>query len=294
MVALKRRSWDLYWYYSLWQWALARRAKQLHHEVGFDVAHHVTFANDWLPCGLAVLTVPLIWGPVGGASRYRCVAVPALVGLSRRHHRTSRGVVTGLSRRLFTDAVARRAALVVAQNEAVAHRFADSRRVVVEPNACLAPSSSGSAVPTADAAPPSAVHRRHTALFVARLNAWKGGRLAVAVMAHPRIASWDLRVYGDGYERRALERLSQDFGVADRVCFMGHRPRAEVLAAYAEADALFFPSLHDQAGWVVAEASSVGCPVGLPATGRPTDPCRAQRLMWQRWRETSSTISRAS
>ena len=40
-------------------------------------------------------------------------------------------------RRLFGDPVARRAALVVAQNEEVARRFGFARQVVVEPNAAL-------------------------------------------------------------------------------------------------------------------------------------------------------------
>lgn len=45
----KRRGWDLYWYYALWQRLAGRTAARLHAEVSFDLAHHVTFANDWMP-----------------------------------------------------------------------------------------------------------------------------------------------------------------------------------------------------------------------------------------------------
>jgi glycosyltransferase involved in cell wall biosynthesis len=151
--------------------------------------------------------------------------------------------------------------VVVAQNDDVAARFAASRRVVVEPNAALDPPRQRPSEPR-DGPP--------VALFVGRLIGWKGARLAVATIAHPLAASWRLHVYGDGYDRALLEQMTRDLGVADRVTFLGHRPRHEVLEAYEVRDALLFPSMHDQAGWVVAEASQAGCPVVcLPLGGPP-------------------------
>lgn len=269
VMAWKRRSWDLYWYYVLWQRALTRRARALHAQIGFDVTHHVSFANDWLPCGLGALDVPLVWGPVGGASRVPIWRLKRWLGVRGLATEVARKLLTGALRRVFADPVSRRAALVVGQNDAVARRFRRARRVVVEPNACLVPA-------TGDRGPHGALSRETgrtatpTALFVGRLNAWKGGRLAVAAMAHPLATDWQLRIFGEGYERAALERMSHELGVTDRVHFEGHRPRDEVLAAYEQADVFLFPSLHDQAGWVVAEASSAGCPVVcLPLGGPP-------------------------
>lgn len=262
LMRWKRRSWDLYWYYVLWQRALGRRARELHELVKFDVAHHVTFANDWLPCGLTALSdVPLVWGPVGGASEVPLWRLRRWLGRRGLATEVARALVTGALRRLFADPVARGAAVVVAQNDAVARRFSSARRVVVEPNAAL------------DSAPPTVAHGRagpKRALFVGRLVAWKGARLAIATIAHPQADGWCLTIYGEGYERQALERMARDLHVDSRVEFAGYRPRDEILRAYAEADAFLFPSLHDQAGWVVAEASSAGCPVVcLPLGGPP-------------------------
>ena len=261
VIAMRRRSWDLYWYYALWQRALTRLARRLHRDVGFDVAHHVTFANDWLPCGVARLhEVPLVWGPVGGASRFDFVRMRRWLGRRGLVGEVARALSTGIARRRWGDPAARRARVVVAQNDDVAARFASSRRVVVEPNAALDPPRARPARPSG---PP-------TALFVGRLIGWKGARLALATIAHPLAASWHLHVYGDGYDRELLERLADQLEIADRVTFLGHRPRQEVLAAYEEADALLFPSMHDQAGWVVGEASQAGCPVVcLPLGGPP-------------------------
>ena len=61
----KRRSRGAVAYFSLWQRALARLARRLDREVGFDVLHHLTFASSWIPSGLAGLERPFVWGPVG-------------------------------------------------------------------------------------------------------------------------------------------------------------------------------------------------------------------------------------
>ncbi|MFI6424074.1 glycosyltransferase family 4 protein [Promicromonospora sp. NPDC050880] len=267
VLALKRRGWDVYWYYVLWQRALARRAAALHAAEPFDLGHHVTFANDWLPCGLTrVPGLPVVWGPVGGASTVPLRLVRRL-GVRGTATELLRGLLTAPLRALWGDAAARRAAVVVAQNADVAHRFRRARRVVVEANAALDDDLPARARPAGTGhAGTSAGPRR--AVFVGRLLAWKGGRLAVEALA--RTTGWELHVYGTGYERAALGRLARRRGVQDRVVFHGHRPRAEVLEAIADSDAMLFPSMHDQAGWVAAEASALGRPVVcLPLGGVP-------------------------
>jgi hypothetical protein len=65
----KRREGGSHWYYLLWQLQARRVARRLHCTVGFDVAHHLTFAVDWMPVAVANLPgVPFVWGPVGGAT----------------------------------------------------------------------------------------------------------------------------------------------------------------------------------------------------------------------------------
>lgn len=269
LLARKRRSSDVYWYYVLWQRALARRAAELHEAAPFDVGHHVTFANDWLPCGLArVPNLPVVWGPVGGATVVPLNLVRWL-GLRGAANELLRGMLTAPLRAAWGDTAARRAAVVVAQNETVARRFRRAGHVVVEPNAALDDLSAHVRPAQARAAD---VHgsdaRPLRAVFVGRLLGLKGGRLAIAALA--RAPGWELHVYGDGYDRSTLVRLAERRGVTDRVVFHGHRPRAEVLDAVARCDAMLFPSMHDQAGWAAAEASALGRPViCLPLGGVP-------------------------
>ena len=269
LLALKRRGSDVYWYYVLWQRALARRAAELHRATPFDVGHHVTFANDWLPCGLArVRNLPVVWGPVGGATVVPLRLVRWL-GLRGAATELLRALITAPLRAAWGGTAARRAAVVVAQNETVAHRFRRARHVVVEPNAALDDLSEhvlprqARVADAEDSAP-----RPLRAVFVGRLLGLKGGRLAIEALA--RTPGWELHLYGDGYEHARLERLAERRGVTGRTVFHGHRPRTEVLSAVAGCDAMLFPSMHDQAGWAAAEASALGRPViCLPLGGVP-------------------------
>ncbi|KJL29522.1 glycosyltransferase [Microbacterium oxydans] len=259
VMRLKRRGWDLYWYYALWQRLAGRTAARLHADVSFDVAHHVSFANDWLPCGISKLDVPVVWGPVGGASRVPIRALSRWLGVRGTVTEVARTALTALPRAIWGDATARRAALVVAQNPDVAHRFRRAKRVVVEPNAAFAE----------EIPPHRGSESGRTAVFAGRLLAWKGAALAIETISRPAADGWRLLILGEGYERARLQRLAKTLGVGDRVEFLGHLPREETLDTLAASDALLFPSMHDQAGWIVGEASAMGLPVVCLDLGGP-------------------------
>ena len=54
-------------YYYLWQFGIYYLAKRLHRKIDFDLIHSVaTFGNYWMPSFLSLLSVPFVWGPVGG------------------------------------------------------------------------------------------------------------------------------------------------------------------------------------------------------------------------------------
>jgi glycosyltransferase involved in cell wall biosynthesis len=248
--------------YVAWQRAAGRAAAALHARVGFDLVHHVTFAADWMPAGVLRLPgVPAVWGPVGGTT-----------GMARGLWRWLgwRGVVQEVAREGLTRpmrllhgrAAARRASLVLAQNNDVAARFSRwSRRTVVLPHVIVEP-------PPATAPAPAPGSGR-LALFVARLIPWKGLCLAVAALAEPGARDWRLEVIGEGPERARAERLARRLGVSGRVLFRGRQPRDAVLAAMSRADALLAPSMHEAGGWAVAEAVAHGCPVVCLDRGGP-------------------------
>ncbi|MFP6887160.1 MAG: glycosyltransferase, partial [Opitutales bacterium] len=57
-------------YAYLWQIRAYFAARRLHKRLKFDLFHHITYANDWMPSFIgALLPVPFIRGPGGGAHR---------------------------------------------------------------------------------------------------------------------------------------------------------------------------------------------------------------------------------
>jgi glycogen(starch) synthase len=105
-------------------------------------------------------------------------------------------------------------------------------------------------------------------LYVGRLDERKGVDTAVEALAHlpeqcrlTLVGGWDEREEGRLRERAA------ELGVLERVHFAGQKPREEVRAAYAEADAVLFPVRWEEPwGLVPLEAMARGRPV--VATGR--------------------------
>ena len=98
-------------------------------------------------------------------------------------------------------------------------------------------------------------------VLAARLVAWKGATLALDALGHIEDDNISLDIYGSGPERSRLYRKARRLGIGERVRFKGSVPRQELLLALSRAGALLHPSLHDDAGLVIAEAMSAGTPV---------------------------------
>ena len=244
-------------YYVLWQVAALRVARRLAPRVGADAVWHVTFANAWLGSLAPLVGGPFIWGPVGGGAG---MPLRMLRGAPRSAvaWELARTGASAAARYLnpFARLAWRRASVILAQNpetrDWLPARHRHKARVL--PNAVLADSElhgvrNGAANGNGGG----------TALFAGRLVYLKGAELAIRAVA--RAPGWELLIYGHGPEQRRLERLVAELGVDDRISFRGAVPRDELLRRMREADVFLFPSLHDQAPWVVAEALGCGLPV---------------------------------
>jgi glycosyltransferase involved in cell wall biosynthesis len=97
---------------------------------------------------------------------------------------------------------------------------------------------------------------------------WKGVDLAIGAMA--RLPDWRLIVCGAGPDESRLRRWTAELGVVERTVFTGWLPRSELLRLMREEAGVFlFPSLHDEAGWVVTEALAADLPVVCLDRGGP-------------------------
>jgi glycosyltransferase involved in cell wall biosynthesis len=101
-------------------------------------------------------------------------------------------------------------------------------------------------------------------LSLGRIVRLKGLDSLIRAMAH---IDGQLRICGEGPERRNLERLSHRMGLTDRIDFMGRVSEVEKVRMFSECRMFVIPSVHEAYGMVAAEAMAYGKPVIASATG---------------------------
>ena len=101
--------------------------------------------------------------------------------------------------------------------------------------------------------------KRFTLLSVGLLDPRKAHDLIIKAL--PALPEVDLLIAGTGPEKKNLEQLAQELGVADRVTLLGPVPQTELKTYYNAADALVLASSRE--GWanVLLEAMACGTPV---------------------------------
>ncbi len=118
----------------------------------------------------------------------------------------------------------------------------------------------------------SSESRRSTRLAsIGALTPQKGidALLRACALVRDRGLAFELQVGGDGPSRPALEGLSRELGLADRVRFLGQLSRDGVRDLLQGADVLVHPSRHETFGVVVAEAMACGLGVIVTRSGGP-------------------------
>jgi glycosyltransferase involved in cell wall biosynthesis len=257
-------------YYHLWQRELMPFARRLHEEIGFDLAHHVTFGRYWSPSGVRDLGIPFIWGPVGAAESTP-PAFLAELGPRERLLEFIRDGVRNISHRdpALRD-TARKAtiSLGVTRESCEAIRALGGQRVVQFPQGALAEEELDrfDRMPL----PPEQPFR---AICLGRLVHWKGFHLAIRAFAifarsDPKAELW---IVGGGPFRRELDKTVESTGMASRVRFWGQLSHDETMEKLAQCHVLVHPALHEAFGNVCLEAMASARPVvcldlGGPAT----------------------------
>jgi glycosyltransferase involved in cell wall biosynthesis len=259
----KRRRRGIHLYYLLWQLAALRPALRLQNELSFDLVWHLTLSSVWFGSVGALVGAPFLYGPMGGGATAPWRLLPSL-GPRGACAEVVRDAVQSAGRYLNPLARIswRRAVLILVQNHET-RRWLPRRhqtKAQVFPNVVLEPVPSGPS--------PRAGGRPRTAMFAGELVPLKGAALAIRAMA--LLPEWRLLVVGAGPDEARLRRVAVRFDVERRVQFIGQVPRSRLLHLLGEeADVVLFPSLRDQAGWVVAEALACGVPVVCLDRGGP-------------------------
>ena len=99
-------------------------------------------------------------------------------------------------------------------------------------------------------------------LFVGRLSQEKGvdALLDAFALIRRRIPQARLRIVGSGPQGEQLQKMANDMGLADAVCFVGSLQDEGLSREYFGATCLVLPSFSEPWGLVVNEALNHGCP----------------------------------
>jgi glycosyltransferase involved in cell wall biosynthesis len=256
----KRGDWSVRPYYLLWQLLAMRAARRLHAAERFDVVHHLTFANAWLPALVSVLDAPFVLGPVGGGLRVAAAHYPALGpagAVKELALRSARGLA-GASPLVRLGW--RRASVILLNNEetgrALPRRIRE--KAFLRPAQCaegMAPAAA-----TAANAPP-------TAVYAGRLHRFKGLELALRAVARTR--DWRLVLVGAGPDEPRLRALARELAIESRIVFGGSVRQRELWALMADCDVFLLPSLKEGGGFAAFEAAALGLPVVAFDAGGP-------------------------
>ena len=94
-------------------------------------------------------------------------------------------------------------------------------------------------------------------------------RTAIKAFTEADLPDAEYWLLGDGPEREHLRQIASASKAADRIKFLGKRPRQEVLKSLADCHVMVHPSLHDSGGWACLEAMATGRPVICLDLGEP-------------------------
>jgi glycosyltransferase involved in cell wall biosynthesis len=264
----KREQRGVQLYYYLWQVGAFYAARRTHRKVRVDLVHHVTFVSYWKPSLLAMLPVPFLWGPVGGGDSAP-KAFWADSGLRGSFYEAIREGARWLGEQdPFVRVAARRSVLALATTEETAGRM---RKLGARDVRVFSQVGLNEAEIERSGTYEGGKEGIATFVSIGRLLHWKGFHLGLRAFARADLPDSEYWVVGDGPERKRLQALSEQLGVAGRVTFCGQLSREETLSRLDRCDVLIHPSLHDSGGWVCLEAMAAGHPVvcldlGGPAT----------------------------
>jgi glycosyltransferase involved in cell wall biosynthesis len=265
MPAWKKRSgtYGMLVYYYWWQLGAWRLARRLHRESPFDLSHHVTFVNDWLPASIGWVGAPFVWGPVGGSTNVIPWRLRGLIPRNAWPYEAFRWIMQRTLRSLdpLVALTRRRARVILTFTE-------QARAGIPKKHQSRARAVVHIGVSASEAPPDPSVPGGSEVLTIvsgSRLVHWKGFDLLVeGFAAYLREADGEARllITGDGPLRSHLEARVEELDVGGTVEFLGHLPtRAEVLRVVGGADVYALPTLRDGPPVAILEAMLTGRPI---------------------------------
>ena len=242
-------------YYYFWMLGAVKYLKSKH--IKFDVIHHITFVNDWLPSHFILLKNKnkFIWGPIGS---HDPINKKFLDG-NRVLIENIRIILQNFFRTFdpFFQMNKNKSDLIVGINENVKKKLKlKNQKFIVEPAIAMKKSHVLEAVKKKD--------NIFRVTSVGRLIYIKNFKMTILAfnefIKRNKNINAVLEIIGDGEDRKYLEELVKNLRIEKYVTFKGKLPLKVVYERFSVSDVFLFPTL-ENAGFVILEAMSYALPV---------------------------------
>jgi len=245
-------------YYYLWQFAAYRVVKRLNDKEQFDVVHHLTFGNLWVPTFMPFLPIPFIWGPIGGGE---------LVPKPFRQDYPIKAKAQEFIRDIILSSlkinplfwyICKKASLIIVRTNETLKRIPQPDK-----NKTIKMIETGIETINFSITRNNAERNVIQVISVGRLIHWKGFDLTLKAFAKIINKNENLRliIIGDGKDKERLLRICKKEKISDMVCFTGHINHEKVLQLMSDSSIFLFPSLKEGGAWVFFEAMLLKLPI---------------------------------
>ena len=253
-------------HYYLWQIQAYFVARDLHHQIEFDLVHHVTFVKYSSPSFLALLSTPFVWGPLGGGE-----SAPKAFWQDFSFKAKTYEIVRSFVRWVgeqdpFVRYAAKKSSAIRATTKDTADRLYKIGASKVEILSQLGLSET-EITSLAQYKMPDDLPVKF--ISIGRLLHWKGFHLGLRAFHQANLPNTEYWIVGEGSESERLQTLAQDLGISHKVKFWGLLSRQKTLSMLESCHVLVHPSLHDSGGMVCMEAMAAGRPVICLDLGGP-------------------------
>ena len=264
----KKKNRGIRTYYYIWLIGAALFMKK--QNLRFDIVHHITFVNDWLPSFFHLLKTKenkFIWGPIGSHDKID----PKFLDGNRRKNVEKARIFLQFFFRNFDPSFyicKMKADCCIGINANVQKKIAiTSKKFIAEPAIGIKKSFLENVTCL------EKDNFTFTVISVGRLLYIKNFKLSILSFAkflqnNPEAKNEILKVIGEGEDRKSLEQLVIDLKIQNSVQFLGNIPLQNVQDEFAKANLFLFPTL-ENAGFVTLEAMSHSLPVIAMKYGGP-------------------------
>jgi glycosyltransferase involved in cell wall biosynthesis len=243
-------------HYLLWVSKAYKEAVRMHHDIQFDVVHHVSWGSVGSGPPFWKLPIPSIWGPLGGG-QYTPTNFLRYFGVNQRKEKLRNLYVRSLKYSPFLQRTVRAASLILATNR-------ETEQLLTGAGARDVRMFLDCGLPVTRSAETGSFHsdgKSCTFLWAGRLEHRKGLPLAIHALSRNQHLPIRLVVAGQGPLRAECEQMVKTLGVQTQVRFLGSVAYGDMPQVFRSSDALLFTSIRDSFGSVVLEAMSYGLPI---------------------------------